>query len=198
MPLKSGLAALYSFFVNRKNKAFDEGKEELVRLSCPVISVGNISVGGTGKTPVVHFMAQYFSQQNIKVAIVSRAYKAESSTPVRVDLEKASPLFFGDEPSLLSALNPRAAVFVGKEKNQIAKWAESEFHPQVLIVDDGFQHRRLYRNMDIVLLDATESIDKAYVLPKGNFREDLSSLHRAHMILLTKYNLATEEQKKFW
>lgn len=193
------LSSIYGWVIRRKNRSFDRGEKTVVQLKIPVISIGNLSVGGTGKTPMVDAVATYFVKKNRRLAIVSRAYKAHAKSPIRVDLSEPNACeIFGDEPCLLQSLQPKVQVFVGQKKSEIAQFSEDVGDFNLLIVDDGFQHRELARKVDIVLVDASEKIANAGLLPQGRFREEFESLGRANLIVLTKCNLASNEQLQFW
>lgn len=162
-----------------------------VRLKAKVVSIGNLTVGGTGKTPVVMATARECLRLGKSVAIVSRNYKAQVSSKAEVDLTRANAAaYYGDEPVLLARSLPGVRVFVGPRKSETAAWAERDFGPfDVVIVDDGFQHWALERDLDVVLIDAGD--EKTFeLLPLGRGREDRSALARADVILLTKVNWA--------
>lgn len=192
-------SSIYGWVIRRKNNSYDLGEKPVVRLNIPVISVGNLSVGGSGKTPMVDAVATYFIKKNRRLAIVSRAYKARAKEPMMVNLSEPNACeIFGDEPCLLQSLQPKSQVFVGEKKSEIALFAEGSGDYNLLIVDDGFQHRALARKVDIVLIDASEKIEHAGLLPQGRFREGFDSLKRAQVVVLTKCNLASPEQLQFW
>lgn len=136
------------------------------RPPCKVISVGNITCGGTGKTPMVHYIAKYFAKQNFRVAILSRGYG-------KVD----------DENIELEFSNVRR--FVDKNRKRLAREVVSSFQPEVIILDDGFQHYSIERDLDIVLIDALDPFSNQYLLPAGLLRESKKSLYRADMFVVT-------------
>lgn len=160
------------------------------RVSVPVISVGNLTFGGTGKTPFVDFLVGELKSLGIPCAVISRSYKAQVSEPLKVDpLLKESAQLFGDEPTWLAQRNLEVPVVVGRFKYQSAIHAAATTNAKVLVVDDGFQHRALHRDLDIVLLDATQSVQDLKVFPAGKAREDLQALKRASFVVITKCNL---------
>ncbi|GIL17729.1 MAG: tetraacyldisaccharide 4'-kinase [Oligoflexia bacterium] len=187
--------SIYSSLAGMKNWTYDHGLLKTVQLKTPVISVGNLTVGGTGKTPMIRHLVQYALQKGLKPVIVSRNYKAESQCIQRVDInhEKASQ-YFGDEPTLLASIFPDVSVYVGPTKWMTALEAEKRESPDVIFVDDGFQHRNLHRNFDLVLLDATVNLQDYELLPVGKARESIRSLKRAHWICITKSNLVNFEK----
>jgi tetraacyldisaccharide 4'-kinase len=185
------LGFLYEKAAGLKNLLYDKQVFHSLKLPVPVISLGNLTVGGTGKTPLTHFCLQYFERKKIRAAVVSRNYRAQVRTAAKVDLErKEAVAYFGDEPVLLAEKNPQATFFVGPQKYLTAKFAYEQCKPEVILVDDGFQHRQLARDLDLVILDATESWARYQCLPEGRAREPWGSLERADAFLISKMNLA--------
>ena len=166
------------------------------RLTCPVISVGNITTGGTGKTPVVISLARYFSAQGKKVAVLSRGYGRSSKSSALVwvsDGKKilATPETGGDEPVLIARSVPEAAVLVCKDRFLAGQAALREFKPDLFILDDGFQRRfELHRDLDILVVDGINPFSTGWVLPAGLLREPLGALAEADVFILNKVNLA--------
>lgn len=161
--------------------------------SCKIISVGNISVGGTGKTPVIKFLATYLKDQGVKVSILSRGYRRKGSDTVIVtDGERllAGPAEAGDEPYLLARQLSHVAIVVEADRYKGALTIQQQFQPDIILLDDGFQHRRLHRDFDIVLVDASVSFGRGLLLPAGFLREPIKSLNRADLIWLTRVDQA--------
>jgi len=157
----------------------------------PVISIGNISVGGTGKTPLVEFIAGKLSGHGCRTVIVSRGYKRKGKGVTTVHDGRGflvSPELAGDEPYLLAKRLSDTPVIVGKDRYQACLYAQNLFKPDVLILDDAFQHRRLKRNIDIVVIDSTNPWGNRSLLPGGPLREPLSSLKRADLVVLSRIN----------
>lgn len=179
------LSNIYGFFVKKRNTEYDN-KEDIFKCRIPVISVGNLSVGGTGKTPFVQMLAKYFISKGFKPGIVGKGYKRRSKGEIIVgDGQKVltSAHEGGDEMVLLAdSLN--VPVIAHDSKTEAAKSMQEKFDVDLLIVDDGFQHRGLYRNLDIVLIDK-ETHDKPLLLPTGRLREPIESLKRADVVCLT-------------
>ncbi|QDT75435.1 tetraacyldisaccharide 4'-kinase [Lacipirellula limnantheis] len=175
--LAMGAASVpYGWAIRWRNGAYDRGTKEVQRPSVPVISVGNLTVGGTGKTPMVEWLARQLRQRDIRVAILSRGYGAEqgSLNDEALELELSLP----DVPHLQ---NPdRAAA---------AQIAVDELATQLLLLDDGFQHRRLARDFDLVLLDATEPFGFDRLLPRGTLREPVTGLRRAKAVVLSRADM---------
>ena len=172
---------IYHFFVTTKNLLYDRKLLRPIQLKFPVVSVGNISFGGAGKTPFIIFLAQELAADS-KVSVVTRSYKTPLSEPRKVNLQEAdAAAIFGDEACLLQLKLPGCNVWSGPNKASTA--AASTIHqPDVILVDDGFSHRKLKRNFDLVLIDATFGLDDYLREPSGN-------LKRAHAVVITKANL---------
>lgn len=187
------LSYLYDQVVGFKNNLYDRGTLKVYTAPVPVISIGNLTVGGTGKTPITDFCLKALVKNGKKVAVISRSYKADAEHPVQVDMgHPFAARYFGDEPVLLAQSNPQVSVFVGPSKWQTARYAVSQNKFDLLIVDDGFQHRKLHRDLNVVILDATENLDNYAVLPEGRARESWGGIERADVLLLSKCNLASE------
>jgi len=158
-------------------------------LSCPVISVGNITVGGTGKTPLVMALAKGLMDRGIPIAILSRGYKrTKTSEPVVSDGRNIflSPEESGDEPFLMAQVCRGVPVLVGKDRFSNGRVAFRQFDIKGLLLDDGYQHLPLRRDLDILLIDSHLGFGDDHLLPRGILREPLSHLRRAHLFLLTK------------
>ncbi len=152
-----------------------------VSASCPVISVGNLTVGGTGKTPVVIMLAEYLTERKKIVAIVSSGYGRKSTEDI-IEVGRAirqRPVVeVGDEVMMMAERLPRALFAVGGSKSEIALKLRDR-QPDVIIVDDGFQHRRLHRDVNILLLDAERDLRREAVFPLGRLRESIGAVKRA-------------------
>ncbi len=184
MRLLLPLGWLYGFAMLLRNKLFDWGVLKCESVGVPVISVGNLSVGGTGKTPLVEYIVQLLIEKKKHVAVVSRGYKRKSSGVVVVSDGKrllANAAEGGDEPVQIARKFPDAIVVVGERRVDAAKKAVA-LGADVILLDDGFQHRYLKRDLDIVVVDATNDITKDAVLPAGRMREPLGGLRRASLV----------------
>jgi tetraacyldisaccharide 4'-kinase len=178
------LSLLYGLIMLLRNLCYDWGILKIHRLSCPVISVGNITVGGTGKTPTVAFLAKHLQSKGKRVCIISRGYgRSSHGTVVVSDKEKmlASVDEAGDEPFLLARRLKGVPVVVDEDRVRGGKLATSLFHPDVILLDDGFQHRRLHRDLDIVTFKSTNLLGNGFVLPAGPLREFIFHLKRARL-----------------
>ena len=148
-----------------------------------IISVGNLNVGGTGKTPAVLYLAERLVSEGRRVGILTRGYGRESKAPVTFLGGQPPPVALtGDEPLLLARRCPRARVFVGADRRASARQARDEFGLEVLLLDDGFQHRRLARDEDVVVVDEAVGFGNGRMLPRGPLREPLSGLSRATLL----------------
>ena len=174
------LSTIYGGVVRTRNALYDRGLLRSRRLQGAVISVGNLSAGGTGKTPFVILLGELLKARGIKFDVLSRGY-GRSSTGVRLVDPAGLPQEFGDEP-LLIARKLQAPVVVGEDRYQAGRFAESKFEPQLHLLDDGFQHRALARDFDIVLVTPQDAADR--LLPAGRLREPLSALQRADAVVL--------------
>ena len=174
------LATLYGSATALRNTLFDRQVLKARFLRRPVISVGNLSVGGTGKTPFVIALGELLKQRNVTFDILSRGYGRKSRGALIVDPD-GNASQFGDEP-LLIARQLDAPVVVGESRFAAGELAEQSFRSQAHILDDGFQHRSLARNYDIVILSESDFADD--LLPLGRLREPLSSLRRADAVVL--------------
>lgn len=176
------LSAAFGSAVALRNAMYDSGVLRAKRLRGPVVSVGNLSVGGSGKTPFVILLGELLKQRGIAFDILSRGYRRHSGDVALVD-PNGSPHEFGDEP-LLIAQRLGTAVIVGAERFEAGLFAESRFGPQLHVLDDGFQHRRLAREFDIVLLTPEDESDT--LLPAGRLREPRASISRADAVVLMR------------
>jgi tetraacyldisaccharide 4'-kinase len=175
------LSALYGAVVHTRNQLYDRGSLTIRRLQAPVVSIGNLTVGGSGKTPFVIALGELLKQRGIPFDVLSRGYARATKGVALVDPE-GSPRDFGDEP-LLIARKLHVPVIVGEDRYAAGQFAEAKLGLQLHLLDDGFQHRRLARDFDIVLITPTDATDR--LLPAGRLREPLSSLSRANAIVLT-------------
>jgi len=173
------LSAIFGAGVALRNTLYDRGVFKVRKLERPVVSIGNLSVGGSGKTPFVITLGEMLKERGIEFDVLSRGY-GRRTTGVAVVHPAGSPAQFGDEP-LLIARRLRVPVIVGAERYQAGLLAERTFSSKLHLLDDGFQHRRLHRDFDIVLLPYSD-LDAA-LLPVGRLREPLSSLKRADAVV---------------
>jgi tetraacyldisaccharide 4'-kinase len=162
----------YGAAVRLRNRLFDLGLRKPTRVPVPVVSVGNLTLGGTGKTPCVEFVAGFYRDVGLRVAVLSRGYGSGSGR--------------NDEAMVLEENLPDVPHLQGPDRAALAATAVEELESEVLVLDDGFQHRRLARDLDIVLIDATRPLEREYLFPRGTLREPVSSLKRAGLAVLTR------------
>lgn len=179
---------LYGIAIRLRNKLFDWGMLKSRSAGVPVISVGNLTVGGTGKTPLVEFIVEELKRYGKRVAVVSRGYKRKSKgVQVVSDGRRvlADAEIGGDEPVQIAQKYSDAIVVVGEKRVEAARKAV-ELGAEVIVLDDGFQHRYLKRDLDIVVLDSTTDVRIDALLPAGRLREPVSSLQRASVVAFSK------------
>ncbi len=174
------LSAIYGGVVGARNTLYDRRILRSRRLQGPVISVGNLSAGGTGKTPFVILLGELLKARGIKFDVLSRGY-GRSSKGVRLVDPAGLPTESGDEPLLITR-KLQMPVIVGEDRWEAGRFAEARFGPQFHLLDDGFQHRALARDFDIVLVTPQDAADR--LLPAGRLREPLHSLVRADAVVL--------------
>ena len=174
------ISAIFGAGVALRNALYDRGVFKVHKLVRPVVSIGNISVGGSGKTPFVIALGELLQQRSIDFDVLSRGY-GRSSTGIAIVDPNGSPAQFGDEP-LLIARKLHAPVIVGADRYRAGLLAEKQFSSKLHLLDDGLQHRRLHRDFDIVLLPAEDQ--HGTLLPMGRLREPLSALERADAVVL--------------
>ena len=182
------LSSIYAAALWTRNRFYDQRIFKARRLAGPVISVGNVSVGGSGKTPFVILLGELLKQRGIPFDVLSRGYARATRGVLEVD-PSGSPRDFGDEPILI-ARRLGVPVFVGEDRYRAGLLAEKTFGSQLHLLDDGFQHRALARDFDMVLLSPEDLKDK--LLPIGRLREPVSSLHRANAIVVSEEFVLTE------
>jgi tetraacyldisaccharide 4'-kinase len=179
----AALAWPYGAVAGLRNLYYDRWPGACLRLPVPVISVGNLTVGGTGKTPLVAWLARWFLMRGLPLTILSRGYGGREGQP-------------NDEALELAQSVPQAAHVQHSDRRVAARQALARQPHQVLLLDDGFQHRRLARDLDIVLLDALQPWGYGRLLPRGRLREPLAALRRADVVGLSRSDLVTAEQRQ--
>src|ERR1700759_4436580 len=174
-------SALYGFAASTRAKLYARGTFPQKRLKAAVISVGNLSVGGTGKTPFVIWLAEKLLSQGRRVAILSRGYRGTAGTSDEVELMR-------------SRLQDRVLFGVGPDRYAQGHQLESQHQIDVFVLDDGFQHLQLARDFDLVLLDLSTDLQQQSLLPGGLLREPPSALRRANAVVLTRVGPAAAAQ----
>lgn len=184
------LAWLYSLAVRLRAELYRFGILNTLRLPRPVVSIGNITVGGTGKTPVTAYIARFLLEQGLRVAVLSRGYggSLEGQTCVVSDGKTImlSALESGDEPYLLASTVPGLMVVIGTDRYAAGLLAIQQLSPDIFLLDDGFQHLRLHRDLNILLMDFSRPFGNSLTLPAGILREPMAAMCRADLIIFTR------------
>ena len=182
----------YLLIINVRNWLYDHKIFKEAQLSCPVISVGNITVGGTGKTPCVILLAKMLQENGFKPAVISRGYGGKNTNPVNIVSDGDKILLdagiAGDEPFLIAQSLKNIPVLTGAKRIMTGQVAINQLGANVLICDDAMQHRQIFRDINLVLLDGKTLQENDYILPRGRLREPLKELKRASAIILTRAN----------
>lgn len=183
-------AGPYAVVARLRGWLYQRGWFRQRKLPVPVISVGNLTVGGVGKTPVVIRLAEWLSAEGKRIAILSRGYRRTSGERIVLVSDGAGtlagPQEAGDEPHLIARRCPQAIVAVGPDRYEVGRWVLQRFPIDCILLDDGFQHLGLYRDMNLLLVDATDSTGLEAVVPAGRLREPVGAAARAGMILVTR------------
>ncbi len=190
---------IYGAGIELRNRGFDSGLLPIQKLPRPVISVGNLTVGGTGKTPVVAYLAKYLNQHGLKVAVLTRGYKRETSKTVILNQDNLAQFPFhetGDEARVLVNYVDNGAVVIDHNRFHGGTVAINDFNPDVFILDDGFQHRRLFRELDIVTLDAKLPFGNRQLLPSGPLRESIKNIKRANLLWITRVSQSSFSEEE--
>ncbi len=190
--LGAPLSWLYGAFVSLRNRRYDRHPEASTQLPAVVVSVGNLTVGGSGKTPFVAALARELLARGERVAVLSRGYARRSRSDFVLVSDGtrilASAEDSGDEPLELARGVRGLAVAVGPDRAAAGRKLLETLGSHVLVLDDGFQHRRLRRDLDLVCIDARESLERLRLLPWGRLREPLDALSRAHGVVWTRWS----------
>jgi tetraacyldisaccharide 4'-kinase len=177
------LASLpYRTVVSLRNLAFNHGWKKVHRAGVPIVAIGNLTLGGTGKTPMVEYVARWYRQRGVRVVILSRGY--------------GHPEGINDEGRALEENLPDVPHLQDPDRVRLAQIAVEELAAELLVLDDGFQHRRLGRDLDIVLLDALEPFGLSRLFPRGLLREPIGSLRRAGVVVLSRADLVPPTARK--
>jgi len=181
---------IFYFIVSIRSTLYKLGILRSYQAGCKVITIGNLTVGGTGKTPTVCLIARHFKESGFKIAVVCRGYRGTNTDSPMVVSDKEKILMdsesAGDEAYMLAKKLPGIPVLAGKDRVSASKIAYDLFNCEIIILDDGFQHLKLKRDIDVVLINSQNPFGNRFLLPRGILREPLKSLKRADIILLTK------------
>ena len=174
-------AAFYKPIIHIRNASYDHGWKKAYKVSVPVFCVGNLTVGGTGKTPMVIWICRLLRRRGLKVAVLTRGYKAKNDQD-------------NDETALLRQALPDVPIVINPDRVAGARQAIAEHNAKVLVLDDGFQHRRLARDLDIVMIDCTCPFGYDHILPRGLLRESKTQLRRAHVAVLSRCDMIENDE----
>lgn len=183
------LSPLYGFAMKVRENFYARGLFHRHALPVPVISVGNLVLGGTGKTPTVRYLAEFLQAHGYQPAIISRGYHGKAKGNINIVSDAGgillSPGQAGDEPYMLARSLPGIPVLTGKRRIRPSRWAVEKLHADILILDDGFQHLAVKRDIDLVLFDGSVLAGNSRIFPGGVLRESVSALQRCNAFLLT-------------
>lgn len=192
----SVLSLPYGLAVRTRSMMYERGWWSQQRLPCPVLSVGNLTVGGTGKTPMVMWLSRWFSERGRRVGILSRGYRRSRRNSFLLvsdgDNVLVSPGEAGDEPFLMARQCPGVVVAVGSNRYRLGQWVLEQTPVDCFVLDDGFQHRNLCRDLDLLLIDTSTPESLHHLLPAGKLREPLSCAARATAVVLTRVDMAQD------
>jgi tetraacyldisaccharide 4'-kinase len=194
------LSRLYGKIIDFRNALYEKGVFKSFSLGAKTVSVGNITVGGTGKTPLVALIAEILAARGEKVCILTRGY-GRTNPKKRILVSDGEKIFTnaktgGDEPfELARKLLGKAIVVADADRVSAAQWAREKFGATAFVLDDAFQHRRARRDLDVVIVDATNPFGNGEMLPSGILREPLENLKRADSIVISRANLIEDAEK---
>jgi len=184
------ISSIYGLGVRARLFLYGTGFLRGSQLPCKVISVGNITLGGTGKTPTVEYIAKLLNEEGIDVVVLSRGYGGRRRGKFRVVSDGNRLLLpfreAGDEPYMLAQRLQGIPILVGRRRDLSGQYASTQFHPHVAVLDDGFQHLGVKRDVDILLVDSQTGFGNGYLFPRGPLRESLDQLSRADLFIITK------------
>ena len=200
MAMLYGFSLIYRLLVNMKLYGYQMGIFRKGRLDCFVISLGNVTVGGTGKTPTAQKLACAIRDMGYRVVILNRGYRAKWHGEVGIVSDgktlQMTASEAGDEAYMLAKHLPNVPVLIGAERALTGRYAIEHFGAEVAILDDGYQHWQLQRDMDILLVDAVNVFGNGHILPRGTLREPISHINRADVCLMTKVDQAAEGSRE--
>ena len=192
-PILQPLSVVYRLGVGIRHAAYRRGWLKTRRLTRPVVSVGNLTVGGTGKTPLVAFLARALLKRGWTPGILTRGYgrrRGADLLALAPDAQRApKALEVGDEPAWLAQALPEVPIVICADRYRAGQLAEERFHVGVHLLDDGFQHRALARDVDVVVLDVTQEFSDRALLPAGRLREPCAALGRAQIVVISRVEL---------
>lgn len=191
------LSLVYRGLTSLRNWLYDRGLLQAGEVDTPLISIGNLTVGGTGKTPAVEALAQSWRDQGKQVVVLSRGYQGENEKPLLVSAGAQTlvgPNRAGDEAYMLAEKLTDVPVVICKSRMAAARYARAKFDPDLFVLDDGFQHRQIKRDFDLVLIDGTNPFGYGHLIPRGTLRESKAGLRRADGVVITRAGEIDQEQ----
>ncbi len=188
--LLAPFAFIFGVIARLRITLYDRGYLKSMKLAKPVISVGNITVGGTGKTPFVDILLTQLESENKKVGVLTRGYGRKSSAILKVEID-SDPHMVGDEPLWQKRRHPHVDIVVGADRVAASKLLSDV---DVIILEDGMQHLKIQRDLEITLVDSTQADSDYKYLPQGRARENWNALNRSDVVAITKVNFTTEER----
>ena len=197
------ISIFYKIVIRIRIAGYKIGFLQTKRLPCKVVSVGNITIGGTGKTPLTIYLAEYLKKKGYNVTVISRGYrgKAEKKGAIVSDGKTVflGPQEAGDEAFMMAnqLKKSKIPVIVGQNRYKAGILAVDKFKPSIIVLDDAFQHLRLFRDIDLLLLDGNDPFGNQYLLPRGILREPISSLSRSNAFVLTRTDIASGSTESF-
>lgn len=194
------LSPFYSLLMRVRAFLYERGVLKATQLPVPVISIGNLTMGGSGKTPMVLYVAELLKKNGVRSIIVSRGYGGQATKPVNVVSDGRNILLdahsAGDEPRMLAEALPGVPVITGAKKAEVAAQGIADFAPGIVILDDGFQHLALKRDINLVLFNSRMPLGNGRVFPGGDLREQTKALRRAHAFVITGADAKSDTFKK--
>lgn len=188
--LLSGLSSVYSLGLSLRDLCFKTGIFKTRRLGCKVVSIGNITAGGTGKTPMTMLVANILRSNGFRPAVLSRGYGGKSAGKINIVSDgkrlAGSPDEAGDEPFLMAGMLENVPVLTSSDRYAAGRLAIEQLGVDAIVLDDGFQHRSLHRDLNLVLLDAARPFGNGALIPRGPLREKPAALERADLLVLTR------------
>ncbi len=192
------LSIIWEWVYRVRRSFYEYGVFKKNTFKVPVVSVGNLSFGGTGKTPTIIWLADWLNEQGLTPVVLTRGYKGllENSSGLLKSGQKfrLNPFDYGDEPLMISNKMKKGAVIVGKRRAENLLKYFSEVHPDVVLLDDGFQHLQIFRSFNLVLFDATMPMELYKVAPLGYLREGLTALKDADGIIISRSDMVSKEK----
>lgn len=192
MIVSSSLSKLYSLVSKIRYTMYEKGFFSSGGVDIPIISVGNLISGGTGKTPFIDYLISWAKENDLRPVVVSRGYKRESKGIQEVILNSLKGAKeFGDEPVMLKLKHPEVPIWVGLNRLEVSRQIFEKKISDIIFADDAFQHHVLKRNLDIVIIDGSRDVCQFDVIPRGLAREPLSALKRADVVVINRVNLSS-------